>query len=512
MLNEPNPSFTKQAAVIRHLAFEDLGTFADILTSYGFHITYYEAGVDDVTAIGRNNPDLMIVLGGPISAYADDTYPYLLDTIKVMKQRIKSNAPILGICLGAQLLARALDAKVFPGAAKEIGWSVLDLTSEGRRSPLKHLKGVPVLHWHGDVIETGQFATLLASTPLCRNQAFTRGKRHLGLQFHLEVDPNTFERWLIGHSHEIEATPGLEVASLREATRVYANNLKAAGARVLGQWLKGLPGVTAPTVTPVQIERAKELLLGCLMAEAHDFARSELSAATYAYSHCDELQTIFTDAAHLERTIIRPLSGVAANKLRDIVTKAHSARNAFYAEATSNFVQFFRNEMNEFEIDDIPRTPASFIYRRHPELREHFSSSGNYARLMTERMTHEQRDELDILHQQVLDRFVDYGVRQKYKNIVTRGEFISTYQHHVDSGLSPSESLGMAFGEWGIVPDRSHPLLAALGPKYHKIFRSGRGTAIRRAQTIIRAKTDRHDDPTRENFLTGSSTQELNLV
>ncbi|MCJ8278860.1 MAG: gamma-glutamyl-gamma-aminobutyrate hydrolase family protein [Rivularia sp. ALOHA_DT_140] len=141
----------KSATVIRHIAFEDLGSLEIALQRKGYTIKYLEAGIDNLADIAPTE-DMLIVLGGPIGAYDEQDYPFIVDELRLLEQRLKADLPTLGICLGAQLMARALGAKVYPGVEKEIGWSGIKLTDEGKKSALIDLDvdNIPVLHWHGD--------------------------------------------------------------------------------------------------------------------------------------------------------------------------------------------------------------------------------------------------------------------------------------------------------------------------------------------------------------------------
>ena len=230
---------SKKAWAITHVAFEDLGSFEQTLREADFEIEYVSAASDDLEKIGPETDDLVIILGGPISVNDEDKYPFLQTELALLKQRLAANRPTLGICLGAQLIARALGAQVYPGPHKEIGWSPVQLSDAGSRSALRHLvgEGVSVLHWHGETFDLPEGAGLLASTGLYTNQAFEFGKA-LALQFHPEVTARGLEQWFIGHTAEIHQSEGLSVHQLREDTRIYADTLQARAYLFLNEWLE----------------------------------------------------------------------------------------------------------------------------------------------------------------------------------------------------------------------------------------------------------------------------------
>jgi GMP synthase (glutamine-hydrolysing) len=205
-----------RAVAIRHVAFEDLGVFEAVLGARGYDVSYLEAGVDNVSAFDAFSAELVIVLGGPIGVYDAPLYPFLDDEIRLIERRLAARAALLGICLGAQLNARAAGAKVYPGPAKEIGFAPVTLTPEGEASCLAALADARhmVLHWHGDTFDLPAGAARLSSTALTPNQAFSLGANVLALQFHIEVDPRRIETWLVGHACEL-AHAKIDIASLR---------------------------------------------------------------------------------------------------------------------------------------------------------------------------------------------------------------------------------------------------------------------------------------------------------
>lgn len=255
MLESDTP---RTVAVIRHLAFEDMGVFGEILGDMGWRMRVYDAGLDDL-AEPLQEADLAVVLGGPIGVYETHEYPFLVDELRAIEQRLAAGLPTLGICLGAQLIASALGAKVYPGTRKEIGWDELRLTTLGHASYLSHLAGRKVLHWHGDTFDLPDGATRLASTGLYENQAFALGQNVLALQFHAEVDSRRIEPWLIGHTGELAAA-GIDIRSLREQSGQYGPRLRAAAAGLLCDWLDDIDwqphGERSASQTSLQTEHA----------------------------------------------------------------------------------------------------------------------------------------------------------------------------------------------------------------------------------------------------------------
>jgi GMP synthase (glutamine-hydrolysing) len=223
---------------VRHLGFEHLGVWHRALERRGFEIDYCDPAQADLESIDAAEPDLLVVLGAPIGAFDDEHYPFLTREVELIERRLASKRPLLGICLGAQLMARTLGARVAPMATKEIGFSPLTLTSAGATSPLQHLEGWPVLHWHGDQFEVPEGAALLAATEHCPHQAFAIGSRILGLQCHLETDTAEIEAWLVGHSAELLAS-GRDPRAIRADAVRFGPTLAARAEKVLGSWIEG---------------------------------------------------------------------------------------------------------------------------------------------------------------------------------------------------------------------------------------------------------------------------------
>jgi GMP synthase (glutamine-hydrolysing) len=233
----------KTVNVIRHLAFEDLASFTSVLQANDYRVNYVDAAdfalkPDELSQIDALSDDLLVVLGGPISVNDGSMFPFLDEEIGLLKQRIAADKPTLGICLGAQLIARALDAKVYPGKEKEIGWYDISLTAAGEQSALRYLdaRHCSMLHWHGETFDLPVGAALLASSERYPHQAFSYGKNILALQFHPEVTQRAMEKWFIGHIGEIMQTEGVSVAQLRKDTHEYANQLEVQGELFFNSW------------------------------------------------------------------------------------------------------------------------------------------------------------------------------------------------------------------------------------------------------------------------------------
>ncbi len=191
--------------VIRHVEIEDLGYLGASLESHGIDFRYLDA--ETLLEPDPDPPDgPLIVLGGPMGAYELEKYSFLAPEIEVIRRQLERGQAILGVCLGAQLLAAAAGGRVYPGAhGKEIGWAPVELTEAGTADPL--WSGFPrrfnTFHWHGDTFELPTGAEVLARTARYP-QAFRLAPRAYGVQFHPEVVPQQLAAWIRAYRLELE--------------------------------------------------------------------------------------------------------------------------------------------------------------------------------------------------------------------------------------------------------------------------------------------------------------------
>jgi GMP synthase (glutamine-hydrolysing) len=177
-----------QIHYLQHVPFEKLGSIEKWSRTHGYSLSatkfYLGDPLPEVKSI-----DWLIVMGGPMNIYEEDKYPWLAQEKKLIEQAIKEKKVVIGICLGAQLIADVLGAKIFKNQYKEIGWFPIYLTERAKDSPLLNFlpQKLNVFHWHGDTFELPSGAARMAQSEGCHNQAFIYNEKVLALQFHLEV-------------------------------------------------------------------------------------------------------------------------------------------------------------------------------------------------------------------------------------------------------------------------------------------------------------------------------------
>jgi GMP synthase (glutamine-hydrolysing) len=195
-------NLNKKILSIKNINFETLGTLERLFHLDGYQIENVEAQTESIP-INADQYLAIVILGGPIAAY-DNKIAHLTKEQELIRNAIKNGIPVLGICLGSQLIAQAIGGRVFRGPIKEIGWFEVTLTPDGRENLFKGFtdKTLRVFQWHGDTYELPSTAKIMASSNLYP-QAFEFGSA-IGLQFHLEVNTQMIERWLQEYSEEIK--------------------------------------------------------------------------------------------------------------------------------------------------------------------------------------------------------------------------------------------------------------------------------------------------------------------
>jgi len=182
---------------LQHVPFEGLGCIEDWVSAKGYSLSstkfYVSTQLPQISDV-----DWLIVMGGPMSVYDEEKFDWLSDEKEFIRNVIQAGKPVIGICLGAQLIASSLDAKVYPNHEKEIGWFPISPTECGLvDNPLSgNCNPFPVFHWHGDTFDLPSGALRLASSEACLNQAFIYNNKVIGLQFHFEVTEKSLHQML----------------------------------------------------------------------------------------------------------------------------------------------------------------------------------------------------------------------------------------------------------------------------------------------------------------------------
>ena len=229
----------KQVWAIQHIGYEDLGSFGPILEERGFEIKYFCSRHVDYNGLFASDPDLLVVLGGPMSVYDTERHPWVHAEQKFVQERIEAEQPLLGICFGAQMVARALGAKVYEGPqGKEIGWAKVSVNADGAKTPFRHLDGenTEMMHWHGDTFDLPDGAVLLASSEKYKKQAYSYGDHIFCMQCHPEVTPAKLRLWYSSQKDQITET-NQTVEQLRAQEEQYIERLSHQASLFLNEWL-----------------------------------------------------------------------------------------------------------------------------------------------------------------------------------------------------------------------------------------------------------------------------------
>ena len=218
--------------ILRHERFEHLGHFADVLAERAVPLVIHD--LDDPAPPSLNQHRSLIVLGGPMSA--NDRIPGLRDEMHVIEQAFQRGIPVLGVCLGSQLIARVLGARVYPNQRTEIGWAPIHFTDAGRADPLFQGLTSPTtfFHWHGETFDIPAGAEWLAWSDLCHHQAFRFGRNVWGLQFHPEITAAMIADWTT------QPVNCGDVAALEHPIDPHAHDPGPAARSILERWLSFL--------------------------------------------------------------------------------------------------------------------------------------------------------------------------------------------------------------------------------------------------------------------------------
>lgn len=228
----------KRALIIRHVPYEGIAAFRQPIEEAGYVLDRVDVGDNDFSSVDLIEPDLLIMMGGPMGVYEQEQHPWIACQLRRLAKRLNADRPTLGVCLGAQMIAAAMGATVYAGPQQEVGFAPLYIHVQA--SPLKHLSGIPVLHWHGDTFNLPPGAQLLASSSLYRYQAFRRGRNILALQFHAEMGlDERFHDWLVNHAAALDEA-GKCPLGLKGDYEALGPAAVAAGQSMIAEWIAGL--------------------------------------------------------------------------------------------------------------------------------------------------------------------------------------------------------------------------------------------------------------------------------
>ena len=229
--------------VFQHVPFEPLGTLDPLLKEAGFRIRYVNFGRQPDARPTLDKYEALIVLGGPMNADQIDSYPNLQTEVGILREAVGRDMSVLGICLGAQLLAKALGGSVSRNETPEIGWHDVELTEEGLVDPVlgAFAPRQEVFQWHEDGISLPDDAVRLAGSQASPVQAFRFGEHAYGLQFHLEASRSLIERWLTVPDHQgvlAAESDHIDVAAIRKRTDDAIQPLTDLSRETFGRWVE----------------------------------------------------------------------------------------------------------------------------------------------------------------------------------------------------------------------------------------------------------------------------------
>ncbi len=234
----------KRALIIRHVPHEGIAGFRAPIEDAGYQVDRIDVEDPAFSSLDLCEPDLLIMMGGPMGVYEQDRYPWITCQLRRLARRLEADRPTLGVCFGAQMIAHALGAEVYAGPHKEVGFHAVTVHREVNDNPVRFVEDQPILHWHGDTFTLPDNVELLASGHVYKHQAFRRGKSVLALQFHAEMglDPR-FDAWIEQWPESVQEAGGTE-EMLRAAHAKHGASAVAAGQNMIAHWLEGLNTVS----------------------------------------------------------------------------------------------------------------------------------------------------------------------------------------------------------------------------------------------------------------------------
>ncbi len=229
----------RTATIFRHMLDNGPATIASVLRERDVDMTFIDTFADSLDHFDPLAPDLLVVLGGTPGVYQADDYPFLHQERKIIERRLRADRPTLGICLGAQLMAAALGAKVYKAPqGPEIGWLPIHVNDAGQDSAVRYLDAdyTRVMQWHGDTFDLPVGAVLLASSDAFPNQAFQWGHNGLALQCHIEVTGKTVKSWGVAAAADV-ANGTFDLGALTKATDEWSDVMRQQTEIFLHDWL-----------------------------------------------------------------------------------------------------------------------------------------------------------------------------------------------------------------------------------------------------------------------------------
>jgi GMP synthase (glutamine-hydrolysing) len=219
------------------MASNPAGTLQTVMEKQGIECRVVRTAYEDISNFNALEPDVLLVLGGSPGVYQADEYPFLKHELRIIEQRLAADKPYFGICLGTQLMAAALGAKVYKGSAgPEIGWFDLAVTDEANGTGLEVFNGQKIMQWHGDTFDFPQGAKLLGSSEKYQNQVIGYGRNAIGFQGHIEVTAPILADWYVQDAGVFTKHPELH-KTLKTDTAAHLQGMTKATEIFMTEWL-----------------------------------------------------------------------------------------------------------------------------------------------------------------------------------------------------------------------------------------------------------------------------------